>query len=149
MAQVVLGIAALAAHVRTARQVAVSLGRRAGLPEATLDDVRLAVGEACGLTMPLARRGAGRLTLRFDDTDGLAVVVGTDAAMAAAEGDLAAAALMASATEDVAAEDPSTEGLGAGAALAVLAGLAPGLQLRTGEDGSRVTMRWPIEAVEH
>jgi len=37
----------LPAHVRTARLVATAVARRSGVPEALLDEVRLAVGEAC------------------------------------------------------------------------------------------------------
>src|SRR5579859_1515657 len=37
----------LPAHVRTARLVATAMARRSGVPEALLDEVRLAVGEAC------------------------------------------------------------------------------------------------------
>ena len=41
-----LSIPPSAEHVRTARLVAVAAARRAGLDEETVDDVRLAVGEA-------------------------------------------------------------------------------------------------------
>ena len=46
MATVELRFTAVPAHVRTARLVVVSLGRRLGLDEELLDEVRLAVGEA-------------------------------------------------------------------------------------------------------
>ena len=45
-----------AAHVRTARLVGVAVARRAGVPDATLDEVRLAVGEACSRAVALHRR---------------------------------------------------------------------------------------------
>ena len=47
MATVELRFSALPAHVRTARLVAAAVARRAGVDEAVLDEVRLAVGEAC------------------------------------------------------------------------------------------------------
>ena len=47
MATVELRFSALPAHVRTARLVAAAVARRAGVDEALLDEVRLAVGEAC------------------------------------------------------------------------------------------------------
>ncbi|TDQ55360.1 ATP-binding protein [Actinorugispora endophytica] len=47
MAIVQLTISALPAHVRTARLMATAVARRAGINESTLDEVRLAVGEAC------------------------------------------------------------------------------------------------------
>lgn len=47
MATVELRFSALPEHVRTARLVAAAVARRAGVDEAVLDEVRLAVGEAC------------------------------------------------------------------------------------------------------
>ena len=47
MSTVHLSFAPAAEHVRTARLVVVAVARRAGLHEARLDDVRLAVGEMC------------------------------------------------------------------------------------------------------
>ena len=47
MATVELLFSALPEHVRTARLVAAAVARRAGVDEAVLDEVRLAVGEAC------------------------------------------------------------------------------------------------------
>ena len=43
----------LPAHVRTARLVATAVARRSGVPEALLDEVRLAVGEACSRAVEL------------------------------------------------------------------------------------------------
>ncbi|MBO0776872.1 MAG: ATP-binding protein, partial [Actinobacteria bacterium] len=47
MATVEMSFTALPAHVRTARLVATAVARRSGVDEALLDEVRLAVGEAC------------------------------------------------------------------------------------------------------
>src|SRR5215469_14290255 len=47
MATVELSFTALPAHVRTARLIATAVARRSGVDEALLDEVRLAVGEAC------------------------------------------------------------------------------------------------------
>jgi len=47
MATVELRFSAQPEHVRTARLVAAAVARRAGVDEAVLDEVRLAVGEAC------------------------------------------------------------------------------------------------------
>ncbi len=47
MATVELRFSALPEHVRTARLVAAAVARRAGVDEAVLDEVVLAVGEAC------------------------------------------------------------------------------------------------------
>ena len=42
-----LSFTPLPAHVRTARLVATAVARRSGVAESLLDEVRLAVGEAC------------------------------------------------------------------------------------------------------
>lgn len=47
MGRVELRFAPIPGHVRTARLVAVAVARRSGLDDARLDEVRLAVGEAC------------------------------------------------------------------------------------------------------
>src|ERR687886_109663 len=47
MATVEVSFTAVPAHVRTARLVALAVARRAGVDESLLDEVRLAVGEAC------------------------------------------------------------------------------------------------------
>src|SRR4051812_40812645 len=47
MPTVEVSFTALPAHVRTARLVALAVARRAGVAEQLLDEVRLAVGEAC------------------------------------------------------------------------------------------------------
>jgi len=44
---VALRFSPLAEHVRTARLVAVSVARRAGFVEGQLDEIRIAIGEAC------------------------------------------------------------------------------------------------------
>ena len=53
-----LRFAPLPEHVRTARLVAVALARRAGVEEGLLDEVRLAVGEACSRAVGLHRSAA-------------------------------------------------------------------------------------------
>src|SRR6059058_532051 len=47
MPTVEVSFTALPAHVRTARLVALAVARRAGVADDLLDEVRLAVGEAC------------------------------------------------------------------------------------------------------
>ena len=47
MATVEMTFTPLPVHVRTARLVATAVARRSGVGEALLDEVRLAVGEAC------------------------------------------------------------------------------------------------------
>lgn len=55
MATVELRFSAQPEHVRTARLVAAAVARRAGVDEAVLDEVRLAVGEACSRAVGLHR----------------------------------------------------------------------------------------------
>lgn len=57
MATVELRFSALPEHVRTARLVAAAVARRAGVDEAVLDEVRLAVGEACTRAVGLHQHG--------------------------------------------------------------------------------------------
>jgi anti-sigma regulatory factor (Ser/Thr protein kinase) len=47
MATVQVTFTPLPAHVRTARLIATAVARRSGVDESLLDEVRLAVGEAC------------------------------------------------------------------------------------------------------
>jgi anti-sigma regulatory factor (Ser/Thr protein kinase) len=47
MATVEVTFTPLPAHVRTARLIATAVARRSGVDESLLDEVRLAVGEAC------------------------------------------------------------------------------------------------------
>ncbi|MEV7418719.1 ATP-binding protein [Streptomyces sp. NPDC089919] len=61
MATVELRFSAQPEHVRTARLVAAAVARRAGVEEAVLDEVRLAVGEACSRAVGL-HRSAGLTT---------------------------------------------------------------------------------------
>ena len=49
MATVRLSFSPAPVHVRTARLVGVAVARRAGVAEELLDEVRLAIGEACTL----------------------------------------------------------------------------------------------------
>ena len=79
MATVELLLSPLPVHVRTARLVSVAAARRAGLGAEPLDELRLAVGEACSRAVAAARRST-RLTqpvqlLLRDDATGLTVEV--------------------------------------------------------------------------
>src|SRR3954470_14095857 len=55
MTTVTVRFSPLPAHVRTARLVAAAVARRSGVQEAVLDEVRLAVGEACSRAVELHR----------------------------------------------------------------------------------------------
>src|SRR5690348_9955507 len=78
MPTVEVSFTALAAHVRTARLVALAVARRAGVDDALLDEVRLAVGEACSRAVTVHQgRSADAPVVMFltDDKDRFTVEV--------------------------------------------------------------------------
>ncbi len=81
MATVELSFTPLPAHVRTARLVATAVARRSGVEESLLDEVRLAVGEACSRAVEAHRLHcpAEPVRIQLSDRDGRFEVVVTDA----------------------------------------------------------------------
>src|SRR6266496_6705743 len=69
MATVEMSFTPLPAHVRTARLVATAVARRSGVDEALLDEVRLAVGEACSRAVEAHRRYCPAEPVRIEMTD--------------------------------------------------------------------------------
>jgi serine/threonine-protein kinase RsbW len=140
MAEVELSFTPQPAHVRTARQVAVALARRAGVPDAAMDSVRLAVGETCGLVVALQQASSpeDEVTVVFDDSDGFLVDVRGTTPFEAADGPTAVAMLSGAA-------EPSSDGLPVGAALAVVTELVPKLEVATSPDGVRLVLAWSTE----
>ena len=112
-----LSIPPSAEHVRTARLVAVAAARRVGLDEETIDDVRLAVGEA--VARAVLRHGAAELAHPVD------VVVREDGHGFEVEGHDRS--------------DPAVPDEDDGVALALVRALVP--ELRT--HGAVVTLAWP------
>ncbi|GHJ50507.1 anti-sigma regulatory factor [Catellatospora sp. TT07R-123] len=116
------------AHVRTARLVGVAVARRAGVPDDQLDEVRLAIGEACARAVARHQRVGLRspVTVAFTDGDRFVVQVwdsaGDDAPIEAEE----------QITFDVSAS--------------LLQGIVKDLQVRPLEagPGSEVQMVWPV-----
>jgi serine/threonine-protein kinase RsbW len=94
MATVEVTFTPLPAHVRTARLVATAVARRSGVDESLLDEVRLAVGEACSRAVEAHQKHCPKQPIRValsDDGERFEVVV-TDAAPAdAALADIASA----------------------------------------------------------
>ncbi|NUT32192.1 MAG: ATP-binding protein [Hamadaea sp.] len=113
-------------YVRTARLVGVAVARRAGMPEERLDEVRLAIGEACGraVTRHLRHGLRSPVIVEMRDENPYTVFV-TDRAPDDALADV---------------EDEIT----IEASLALLSGLAEELQVGVAEDGagSVVRMSW-------
>jgi anti-sigma regulatory factor (Ser/Thr protein kinase) len=152
MPTVRLSFSPAAAHVRTARLVGVAVARRAGVPEELLEEVRLAIGEACSRAVALHRsHGLGDLVdVAMADGDRFTVRVV----------DRAANGAIVSKTDDtdVYLSDPalplttppdvldSEEAVAAKMGLALLAGLVDDLQVSELADGvgTEVRMSWPL-----
>lgn len=146
MPTVSLRFSALPAHVRTARLVAAALARRTGVDEGLLDEVRLAVGEACSRAVSLHQQHCPTepVEVRLSDENGRFSVVVADAAPGdrgeAAEAALPAVDVMGGLGE---AADPLADPLAPQVGLAVLAGLVDDLTVSREPTGSTVRMAWP------
>jgi serine/threonine-protein kinase RsbW len=139
-----LRFSALPAHVRTARLVAAAVARRCGVDEAVLDEVRLAVGEACSRAVHLHRAHCPErpVTVTLVDDESRFRVAVTDEApsgegLEADFGDLAA----------LGDGDLDGEAAPPGVGLAVISGLVDDVSVENGHDGGVVVrMTWPIPA---
>ncbi len=140
MAIVELSFSALPAHVRTARLVAAAVARRSGVDEAVLDEVRLAVGEACSRAVDLHRQycPAEPVTVTIDDGDSMFSVAVADQASQDAH---AAEHPLEAITDEA---DLDTEALPAGVGLAVISGLVDDLVVEQGATGAVLRMSWPV-----
>lgn len=152
MATVELSLTAIPAHVRTARLVAVSLGRRMGMDERSLDEVRLAVGEATSRAVGLHALACPEepVVLRFsDDEPGVFQVEVVDRAPIAgpvadtASHDLALAAL---AEHGDALDDSDAGMLPPAVGLAIIDGLVEDVAVEHGPAGSSVRLAWAVPA---
>ena len=87
MATVEMSFTPLPVHVRTARLVATAVARRSGVEEALLDEVRLAVGEACSRAVEAHQAQCPDEPVRVELTgaNGRFEVVVTDAAASGQE----------------------------------------------------------------
>jgi anti-sigma regulatory factor (Ser/Thr protein kinase) len=145
MATVELAFTPLPAHVRTARLIATAVARRAGITESLLDEVRLAVGEACSRAVEAHRQHCPGEPVRLElsDDDGRFQVVVTDNA----PGDEPAADGAPSGPAEERPEPGRTaavpEALPANFGLAVIAGLADDVEVSSTDRGLRVRMSWP------
>lgn len=95
MATVELRFSALPEHVRTARLVAAAVARRAGVDEAVLDEVRLAVGEACTRAVGLHQSSGISAPVRvllIEEEKQFSIEVGDEAPHAVPGGDPSGAA---------------------------------------------------------
>src|SRR6202034_2411349 len=160
MATVEVTFTALPVHVRTARLVATAVARRSGVAESLLDEVRLAVGEACSRAVEAHQRHCPGQPIRVsltDDGEQFQVVV-TDAVQGS-EHDLPAGVSLPAGTG---AEGGNGAALGVGfgsasggsgpvrmpgeVGLPVIAGLADDVRIAPAGPGTSVTMIWKRRA---
>ncbi|MEU2061978.1 ATP-binding protein [Streptomyces sp. NPDC013455] len=133
MATVELRFSALPEHVRTARLVAAAVARRAGVDEAVLDEVRLAVGEACSRAVGLHQNSGVTAPVKvalIEEEKQFSIEVG-DEAPHATPGD----------TPGGQGGDADVEEDEMG--LAVISGLVDDVEVSTGQNGGLIRMTWP------
>ena len=176
MATVEVTFTPLPAHVRTARLVATAVARRSGVDESLLDEVRLAVGEACSRAVEAHRRHCPAEPVRIEMTDQdqrFVVTVSDHAPTAPARPPAAPATdngIRDGAGQDGAGHDSAghhdtgRDGTGhdsigyeaighdggsafpAGFGLAVISGLAEDVRVLSTSSGVSVRMSWPSTA---
>jgi len=134
MATVELSFTALPAHVRTARLVATAVARRSGVDESLLDEVRLAVGEACSRAVEGHQLycPAEPVRLALSDVAGRFEVEVTDTC--------APGTWPATPSRPGGASAPAAP---AGLSLAVIEGLADEVTISESAAGTSITMTWP------
>ena len=137
MATVELRFSAQPEHVRTARLVAAAVARRAGVDEAVLDEVRLAVGEACSRAVGLHRSNGIEDPVRVlltEEEKQFSIEVGDEVPGNASGG-------TPDGGEDEAADDEGEMGL------AVISGLVDDVEVIEGDNGGVIRMSWPTPGV--
>ncbi|MCW2900852.1 MAG: putative anti-sigma regulatory factor, serine/threonine protein kinase [Streptosporangiaceae bacterium] len=142
MATVELAFSALPAHVRTARLIVTAVARRSGVAEALLDEVRLAVGEACSRAVEAHQRHCPdepvQLELTADGNRRFQVIVSDTVPGEDAAGGTAAA------EAGGMTGDWGEFGDGAGdLGLAVISGLADDVEISSTPKGMQIRMSWP------
>ncbi|WP_306318537.1 MULTISPECIES: ATP-binding protein [unclassified Streptomyces] len=137
MATVELRFSPLPEHVRTARLVAAAVARRAGVDEAVLDEVRLAVGEACSRAVGLHQSSGISAPVRvalIEEEKQFSIEVGDEAPRTVPS---SAAAGGAGGADDLEAEGEDEMGL------AVISGLVDDVEVTADTDGGLIRMSWP------
>jgi anti-sigma regulatory factor (Ser/Thr protein kinase) len=132
MATVELRFSAQPEHVRTARLVAAAVARRAGVDESILDEVRLAVGEACTRAVGLHRTSGVESPVRVllvEEEKKFSIEVGDEVPNAGGSGGSSGG--------------PGEEAEEGEMGLAVISGLVDDVEVTTGESGGIIRMSWP------
>lgn len=119
MATVEVAFSALPIHVRTARMVTKAVALRSGVSEPLLDEVRLAVGEACSRAVEAHQKHCPEEPVRLELTDG--------------------GGRFSVSVCDLAQVEPESDSL----AMAVIQGLADELEIVTSGKGTTISMSWP------
>jgi anti-sigma regulatory factor (Ser/Thr protein kinase) len=154
MATVEMSFTPLPAHVRTARLVATAVARRSGVDEALLDEVRLAVGEACSRAVEAHQEHcpAEPVRVALTGTDGRFEVVVTDTAVqdagaaTAGPGAEKGGAEAAGGERPTPAAKPGRQAVPAELGLAVIEGLADDVKIARTKAGLSIRMSWPSAA---
>lgn len=110
-------------HVRTARLVAVTVARRAGLDEDSVEGVRQAVGEACAIAVR-----------HLDPTDHITLILDDSPTSALSAGQPRLVASVRPATDEVGTDDRML--------FAVLTGMTDSLDLEQDENGTVLRLAW-------
>ncbi|WP_282696080.1 ATP-binding protein [Streptomyces sp. CC208A] len=143
MATVELRFSAQPEHVRTARLVAAAVARRAGVDEAVLDEVRLAVGEACSRAVGLHRSNGVVTPIRvvlIEEEKTFSIEVGDEVPGAGAAAVAGVPGARAEAPPEGVEDADGEDEMG----LAVIRGLVDDVEVLAGEDGGTIRMSWPI-----
>ncbi|MEV7864623.1 ATP-binding protein [Streptomyces sp. NPDC088124] len=142
MATVELRFSAQPEHVRTARLVAAAVARRAGVDEAVLDEVRLAVGEACSRAVGLHRSHGITEPVRVvltEEEKAFSIEVGDGVSGTGAGGAGASEAGEGASPGDHESDAEDEDEMG----LAVISGLVDDVEVTSGDDGGVIRMSWP------
>jgi anti-sigma regulatory factor (Ser/Thr protein kinase) len=145
MPTVRLEISATPSHVRTARLVATAAARRCGVDPGVLDEIRLAVGEACTRAVGLHRQYCQQesvVLLLSDDVD-FTVTVRDAAPVGFEPGPLDVIELLEQSNEQ---PEENFDTLPDAFGLTVIAGLVEDLKITPRDDGpgTQVVMSWPV-----
>jgi serine/threonine-protein kinase RsbW len=146
MATVEVTFTPLPAHVRTARLVATAVARRSGVDEALLDEVRLAVGEACSRAVEVHRRHCPAEPVRIEMTDSGERFVVTVSDHAPTATPRPAASAPARGDGGAVRDQEGGSAIPPGFGLAVISGLADDVRVLSTSSGVSVRMSWPSAA---
>jgi anti-sigma regulatory factor (Ser/Thr protein kinase) len=146
VATVELRFSALPEHVRTARLVASAVARRAGIDEAMLDEVRLAVGEACSRAVGLHQSRDVTAPVRvalIEEEKKFSIEVGdkvprNPGGLLSGHGGEELPGASAPGLDEARAEEDDEMGL------AVISGLVDDVEFMSDETGGLIRMSWPI-----